>query len=252
MTQNELPSKRLKNIIVALDNMDKTEILEWMEKAKEDISFIKLGLEVFYRYGRSFVEDLLKRHQVKLFLDLKLHDIPNTVSKSILSLEGLPIDFLTLHLTGGEQMLKAACQAQKKALPQTKLLGVSYLTSLDDNDFFQIWGVEHQQIPRQFERLFDLAHKTQIQGLVCSAREASALRDYEKLNALNPLQLVCPGIRFADEIKMSQNMGDQKRVYSPRQAFDSGADYLVMGRSLTQTPQLEERLKQLYLVEKNI
>lgn len=243
---------QLKKVIVALDNMSEDQVHTWMQQAQTDVTFVKIGLEVFCRYGRSFIENLLQKYQCRLFLDLKLHDIPNTVSKSILGLEGLPIDFLTVHLTGGEAMLKAAREAQEKALPQTKLLGVSYLTSLDDQDFQQVWGLEKEQIPRQFERLFHLAHTTQTHGLVCSAKEARALRDYEKKNSLAPLLLVCPGIRFQDEIDNSQNLGDQKRVYSPEQAFNLGVDYLVMGRSLTQAHDLKQRFNQLREVEKNI
>lgn len=243
---------QLKKVIVALDNMDREQILSWMDRAQGDISFAKIGLEAFCRYGRVFLETLKQKYDLRLFLDLKLHDIPNTVSKTILGLEGLPVDFLTIHLTGGESMIKAALEAQKKALPQTQILGVSYLTSLDNKDFKQIWGIEQEKISQQFNRLFELAHTSKIHGLVCSAQEAKALRDYEKTNDLSPLQLVCPGIRFQDEIDQNLNLGDQKRVLSPHQAFELGVDYLVIGRSLTQAKDLQKRFVELREVEKNI
>lgn len=247
-----MSQQHLKKVIVALDNMDRDQILAWMEQAKADVGFAKIGLEAFCRYGRDLLETLREKYQLRLFLDLKLHDIPNTVSKTIQGLEGLPIDFLTVHLTGGESMLTAALKAQKKALPQTQLLGVSYLTSLDNKDFKQIWGVEQNDISQQFKRLFELAHTSKIHGLVCSAREAKALREYEKATSQKALQLVCPGIRFQDEIDDDINLGDQKRVLSPLEAFKLGVDYLVMGRSLTQAPDLQKRLTQLHDVEKNI
>jgi orotidine-5'-phosphate decarboxylase len=243
---------QLKKVIVALDNMDETQIHDWMNKATPDVSFVKIGLEAYCRYGRSLIESLMKTYELKIFLDLKLHDIPNTVSKTISALKGLPIDFLTVHLTGGEQMLVAALDAQKKALPHTQLLGVSYLTSLDGHDFEQIWGIDEATIPKQFERLFNLAHRSKIHGLVCSAQEAKTLRHFEVENSLSPLQLVCPGIRFEDEIKKNTNLGDQKRVLSPQEAFSLDVDYLVMGRSLTQTKNLRQRLDELHHVEKNI
>lgn len=244
--------QQLKKIIVALDNMERKQILEWMELGKEDINFIKIGLEVFCRYGREFIEMLSQKFRARVFLDLKLHDIPNTVSQTILALEGLPIDFLTVHLSGGEAMLTAALVAQQKALPQTQLLGVSYLTSLDHKDFKQIWGTEKEHISHQFTRLFELAHKSHIHGLVCSAQEAQALRLFENKNSLPSLQLVCPGIRFQDEIDNRSNLSDQKRVLSPQQAFQLGVDYLVMGRSLTQAKNLQKRFLQLHEMEKNI
>jgi orotidine-5'-phosphate decarboxylase len=243
---------KLKKIIVALDNMNETQIYDWMNKATPDVNFVKIGLEAYCRYGRSLIETLKETYGLKIFLDLKLHDIPNTVSKTISAFEGLPIDFLTVHLTGGEEMLSAALNAQKKSLPRTKLLGVSYLTSLGGDDFEQIWGVDKDSIPKQFGRLFNLAHQSKIHGLVCSAQEAKALRDFESKNSLSPLQLVCPGIRFSDEIKNSINIGDQKRVLSPQQAFDLDVDYLVIGRSLTQSQDLRHRLDELHNVEKNI
>lgn len=221
--------------------MNQEEITKFLQQNSKDLSQIKLGLEVFCRYGKSWVATLMKEHQLELFLDLKLHDIPNTVAKAIHSLEGLPLKFLTIHLSGGRAMIEAAIKAQRAALPGCQLLGVSYLTSLDPVDFQELYGIEESAVPGHFTKLFQLAIETELGGLVCSAHEATLMRSLEKQNNSAKTILVCPGIRFSDE---SQH-GDQKRVMDPLQAIKSGADYLVMGRSLVQSPNLNQRLSQL-------
>lgn len=243
---------KVNSVIVALDNMNREEIENFLTQTKGQLPFIKIGLETFCRYGRSFIKEIAERFETRIFLDLKLHDIPNTVAKSIHALKGLPIEFLTIHLSGGQEMIKQALKAQRESLPNAKLLGVSYLTSLDGDDFLQIWGVDNQNISQQFKRLFELAHQTQIQGLVCSAQEADLLRSYELEKGLSPLLLVCPGIRFQDEIDQRQNLGDQKRVLSPQKAFEKKIDYLVMGRSLTQAKNLAQRLDELLELQQKI
>lgn len=227
----------MKKVIVALDNMDQEQVISFLSQADGRLSFVKIGLENYLRYGQDFVKKIANDYQLKVFLDLKLHDIPNTIAKAISALEGLPIEFLTLHLTGGREMLISAVEAKCKYLPDCQLLGVSYLTSLDEHDFKEIWNTDRADINEQFNRLFHLAHDTGIDGVVSSPTEVDLLKGVSK-----DLVSVTPGIRFSDEIK-SRQLGDQKRVLDPVAAFEKGADFLVMGRSLTQATNLQERLK---------
>ncbi len=228
---------KMKSIYVALDNMSKEDIYAFLERSNNEIVCVKIGLELFNLYGRDFVEEIYNKYKVDIFLDLKLHDIPNTVSKAIRSLKGLPIKFLTLHLSGGINMLKASVEARNQFLPECKLLGVSILTSLDQKDIEKIWGISDNN--KLFSNLFQLAHESQVDGVVCSPNELMILNGLN-LNLLS----MCPGIRFDDEIKEA-NFGDQKRVLSPEKALEKGASFLVMGRSLTQSKVLTERIQLL-------
>ena len=235
--------KRLKNIMLALDNFSKEQLFEKLDTTNNSLTTIKIGLELFCKHGPSLVHEVYDKYGCDIFLDLKLHDIPNTVKKSIASLEGLPIKYLTLHLSGGEKMLKQAIEQANTSIPEVKILGVSYLTSLSENDFKSIWNYERKDINLAFERLFKLASESGLHGVVCSAFELEIIKNLEKDQA-HKLIKVCPGIRFEDEIT-SGNIQDQNRVIDPKKAFQNGADYIVMGRSLTQTTQLNERIQQL-------
>lgn len=224
-------------VFMALDNMTKEEIFGFLEKSHKGISHIKIGLELFNKYGPNIVKELHESYPVDIFLDLKLHDIPNTVKKAIASLEGLPIKFLTVHLSGGREMLKEAMTSKEKYLPGCKLLGVSILTSLDHEDLNEIWSVTDMN--KSFLNLFKLASDCKVDGVVCSAKELPIIKSFE-----NDLITVCPGIRFEDEIKKGLTE-DQKRVLSPQEAFKIGASYLVMGRSLTKAEDLSARIEYL-------
>ncbi len=227
------------NTMVALDNFTtKEDCLTFLKNLPEGLPIVKIGLEMFYRFGRDFVIEVNQDFGKKIFLDLKLHDIPNTAAKSMKALSDLPIDFLTVHLSGGEEMLKACQQVRSDYMDSVSVLGVSYLTSLDHNDFKSLYGITSEHIPSYFTNLFQLALKTKTQGVVCSAAELNLLKDYKQLIK------VCPGIRFQDEID-SGKVGDQKRVLTPKQAFNNGANYLVMGRSLTTSQSLQSRIREL-------
>ena len=227
----------MKRIFVALDNMDKDQIFALLEKSNGKISSVKIGLELFNLYGKELVQEIYDKYQVEIFLDLKLHDIPNTVSKAIRSLEGLPISYLTLHLSGGLDMLKASAKMRDASLPKCKLLGVSILTSLNDEDIEMIWGITNTK--DLFKNLFLLAKKSGIEGVVCSPYELEVLKGLDL-----DLESMCPGIRFQDEID-EKSTGDQKRVLSPSSALENGATNVVIGRSLTQTNSLEARIQEI-------
>ena len=223
--------KPLERVIVALDGLDKNQVFKFVEKSENQFDCYKIGLELFLRYGRSFVLEFFEFSKKEIFLDLKLHDIPKTVSRAIHSLEGLPLKFLSVHLTGGEAMLREAIKSRNIDLPQTLLLGVSYLTSMDENDFKDLW---HKDSNRLFKQVFQLAEKTGIDGIVCSPNDL--------VNAPKKSLKVTPGIRFQEEIQGNRTQ-DQKRLTDPLNALKNGSDYLVIGRSLTQANDLKEKLQ---------
>lgn len=221
-------TKNLSPLIIALDQMNEHQINQFLFKYGDYFSTIKIGMELFFKYGKPFLSHLHEKFQVDIFLDLKLHDIPQTVAKAISSLSDLPVKFLTLHLAGGESMLLAAKESARVYLPQTQLLGVTYLTSLDHQDLAMLWGLNPADYQHNFQRLLHLAVKTKIPGIILSPQELAYTENFNLLK-------ICPGIRFSDDLTQ-----DQKRVMTPEEALQLGADYLVLGRSLTQVS--EEKL----------
>ena len=232
---------RLEKTIVALDDMDANCVHRFLQSAEGKIKLVKMGPALFYTYGRAFVQEIQSAYNVDIFLDLKLHDIPNTVSGAIRSLASLPVRFLTVHLGGGPSMLKAALESCRVHLPSTALLGVSILTSLDEKEQKKIWG--SQESSTLYKRLFDLSFEVNLHGTVLSPQELELFKTQEKKHARQLIK-VTPGIRFNDEIAGGKSQ-DQKRISSPKQAFDLGTDFIVIGRSLTQAPHLPTRLREL-------
>lgn len=233
----------MEKVFAALDNMEPEQVRHFLETAGGKIKKIKVGMELFYSSGPQFLEEIESRNEVEIFLDLKLHDIPNTVAKSIKSLGGLPIKYLTIHISGGREMIEAALESAKKHLPDTTILGVSYLTSLGENDLMQLWSIEKAQTGAAFERLFQTGMKAGIHGFISSPHELGLISKLESEWNKKVLK-VTPGIRFQDEIDSGQ-IQDQKRVLSPTEALKAGADFLVMGRSLSQADNLLERIEQI-------
>lgn len=229
--------KKIEKIIVALDQMDLDEIDYFLRLKENTLPFVKIGLELFVKYGPDLIHKIHNEYQKKIFLDLKLHDIPVTVSRAIASLKNLPIDFLTVHLGGGEAMLNAAVSEARINIPNCKILGVSFLTSLEALDLKNIYGITN--LDEAFLRLFKIASTSGIDGVVSSPHEVVLLK-----NNYPNLLSVTPGIRFKDEI-LGTKIQDQKRVMDPVEAFNSGSDYLVIGRSLTKSDKLAERIKSL-------
>ncbi len=227
----------LKQTIVALDQMSLDEIDSFLSRPENTLEIVKIGLELFLKHGPDLVLKIHRDYKKRIFLDLKLHDIPITVERAIHSLENLPIDFLTVHLSGGEEMLKAALKKARASIPQCKILGVSFLTSLEEKDLKMLFGI--QDIEEAFLRLFSIADDVGIDGVICSPHEISLVKkNFPKLLAITP------GIRFQDEIS-NHNIQDQKRVATPLDAFKLGADFIVIGRSLTKSEDLNGRLKEL-------
>jgi orotidine-5'-phosphate decarboxylase len=205
-------------IYVALDTPDFDRAKALAEQVRRHVGGIKLGLEFFNANGRAGVREMAKLG-LPIFLDLKLHDIPNTVGKAVQALRPLNPAILTVHAAGGRAMMEDA----KAAAPSgTKVVAVTVLTSLDASDLSAsgIVGSTHDQV----SRLTLLAKEAGLDGVVCSGEEVAAAK------ALWPKGFfVVPGVRPANG-----NAADQKRVVTPRQALDRGASVLVIGRPITQ------------------
>ncbi len=204
-------------IIVALDVATKKEALALVEQLRERISFFKIGLQLYTAEGPGIVRVVLATG-AKVFLDLKLHDIPNTVGRAVGSAGQLGVHMLTIHLCGGEEMIRAAVAARKTNL---SILGVTALTSADQQTLRQV-GIS-DEIHDHVLRLAKLGVEARIDGLVASAHEVKMLR----AEFGTKTKLVVPGIRPS-----WSEAGDQERVMTPREALGSGADFLVIGRPI--------------------
>jgi len=216
-------------VIVALDVADATEAMRLAEKLAAVISTFKIGSELFTSAGPEIVRHI-RSGGWHVFLDLKFHDIPNTVKKSVAAATRLHVQMLTVHCSGGLEMLKAAeGAAQETALAlgcePPLVLGVTVLTSMDGPALEQVGAGTN--VERQVERLAKLATQAGLRGLVCSPLELPMLR--KVLPAT--VQLVTPGIRAATDAA-----GDQKRTMSPGEALAAGANWLVIGRPICAAP----------------
>ncbi|MGF1477439.1 MAG: orotidine-5'-phosphate decarboxylase [Geminicoccaceae bacterium] len=205
----------------AIDRAEIDKALALAQTVAQDVDGLKLGLEFFLAQGRAGVERLASLG-LPLFLDLKLHDIPNTVGSAVASLRGLDLAYVTVHASGGSAMIEAAVSAAK-SLPQAPIiLAVTVLTSLGRDDLAYIGVTDAPE--RQVDRLAGLAMSAGAGGLVCSPLEVARLRRL----AGPDVRLVVPGIRPA-----GASAGDQKRIMSPSDAQAAGADILVVGRPIS-------------------
>ena len=214
-------------VFAALDTTDLARAKQLAGLVGPHVGGLKLGLEFFLAQGLANTADVAGA--TPLFLDLKLHDIPNTVAGGVKAIAALKPEFLTIHAAGGPAMMRAAVAEAAEAAAKTghriKLLGVTVLTSLDDGDLDAIG--QHGPAAAQVRRLALLARTCGLDGVICSPFEVAGLRA-----ELGPdFQLVVPGIRPAGSA-----MGDQKRVMGPREAIDAGASRLVIGRPITDAP----------------
>ena len=208
------------DLILALDCETADEAAPILRQLSGRLRWVKIGLQMFTAYGPDYVRRVADLG-FNVFLDLKLHDIPNTVAKAVQSLSPLPIGMLTLHTSGGREMMEWAVKAQRQYKPDLQLLGVTVLTSMDDT------ALNGTGVPgtaaAQVERLAKLAAAAGMSGLVCSPHEVAPLR------AALPagVQLVTPGVRPADSAK-----DEQKRVMTPGDAARAGSSYIVVGRPI--------------------
>ena len=226
-------------IIVAMDVNNKEAFLKLLVELKNEATFIKIGMECFYSLGSEALV-MAKETGLKVFLDLKLHDIPHTVEKSVHSLCRLGADMINVHALGGLEMMKAAkigaMRAQKdfhlKEAP--KLLAVTHLTSLDQKKLIEELGID-KNMDDSVLHLAKLAKEAGLDGVVCSAYEAKRIQEELGPDFLS----VTPGIRMKNG-----NNQDQKRVMTPRMAVQNGSHYLVIGRSITESPSPAQRFKE--------
>jgi orotidine-5'-phosphate decarboxylase len=217
-TQKDLtPRDRL---AIALDLPNEHEALKLVDRLGQSCQWFKVGMELYYSSGNSIVQQLRDRG-LSVFLDLKLHDIPNTVAGAVRSATNAGASLLTIHASGGAAMMSAAAEAAS-APGSPRLLAVTVLTSMDAS---QLAGIGITASPAdQVLRLARLAQKSGINGMVCSAEEVALLRNETGPNSL----LVIPGIR-----PTGSAIEDQKRVATPAQAIAHGASMLVVGRPIT-------------------
>ena len=216
-------TRKNNNIFIACDtpSLSKIEkIIKLTKNSSLNIGY-KFGLEFFNsKHGRSFISKLPKQHMV--WLDLKLKDIPNTVSSSIHSLKDLTnVRYLTIHASGGMKMMQAAKQAAAKTNKKLKILAVTVLTSFSEKSIKQTGHTK--SIKKIVIQQVSLAKKAKLDGIVCSGHEAKSIKTICK-----KMQIITPGIRLEGDSK-----GDQQRVMTPSQAFQNGATGIVIGRSIT-------------------
>ncbi len=208
-------------LILALDVPSREQAAPLLRQLRGSLRWVKIGLQMFTAYGPDYVRAVADEG-FDIFLDLKLHDIPNTVAKAVESLAPLPIGMLTLHTAGGREMMAAARTAQQATKPKLLLLGVTVLTSMDGAGLAEIGVPGSPDI--QVSRLARLAVDSGLGGLVCSPLEVSTLRGQLPAG----VQLVTPGIRPAGEA----GGDDQKRVMTPAEAAAAGSSFIVVGRPI--------------------
>ena len=214
-------------IIVAVDTFDLKQANAILDQLNPDICMVKIGSIIFNALGKRFLNDASSRG-FKIFLDLKLHDIPNTVYETIIGFNDCKIDMLTVHLSGGEEMLNKAMLAAKSI--NAKVIGVSILTSLDEKDSLALFD---NKIEDQISRLFKIAVKANIDGIVCSPHELEIANTILGTHSIK----ITPGIR---DIKVED---DQERTMSAKEAIEKGSTYLVIGRPITQADDVANALQ---------
>lgn len=217
-----------KRIIVAIDTSDRDQALNILNQLDPKLCMVKIGSINFNSLGREFIEKVHEK-EFNIFLDLKLHDIPNTVKKSILGMRDLPIEMLTIHISGGLDMMRSAMEA----VDGTNILifGVTALTSLSDTDSERIF---QRDAYSQVSSMLDLAEEAGIHGVVSSPDELKLVTKRQSLLSITP------GIRLHD-LK-----DDQKRVMTPKEAVDLGADFIVIGRPITSSIDIKKSLNEIY------
>ena len=214
-------------IIVAIDTFDFEKANAILEQLNPDHCLVKIGSVVFNALGKSFLKHASSQG-FKIFLDLKLHDIPNTVYETITGFNDCKIDMLTVHLSGGEKMLRKAMLAGKSI--NTKVIGVSMLTSLEEEDSLTLFG---NTVEDQINNLFKIAVKVNIDGIVCSPHELEIANTMLGSHSIK----ITPGIRDTTA------EDDQARTMSAKEAIERGSTFLVIGRPITQAEDIAQALQ---------
>ena len=215
-----------KDVIIACDFADKETALNFLDKFEGRKPFVKIGMELFYAEGPQIVREIKARGH-KIFLDLKLHDIPNTVKKSMAVLSRLDVDMCNLHAAGTSRMMEAALEGLTRPDgTRPRLIAVTQLTSTDQEAMERDLLIK-EPIDKVVMHYAETAKNAGLDGVVCSPLEAQKVHDICGKKFLT----VTPGVRFADG-----DIGDQKRVMTPEQAKKIGSDYIVVGRPITAAP----------------
>ena len=222
----------MNKIILALDTTNLDEAIKITKKIKDKIFTIKLGLEFFNAHGKEGVKKFNEIGITNLMLDLKLKDIPETVYKAIKALDGIKFGFLTIHGLGGKAMIEKAIKAAKEIKSRPKIIMVTILTALNDEDLRATGS--NNTVDEQVKKLAKLAKETGV-GIVCSGNEAKNVRKIIGPNLL----IFTPGIRMNRD-----NKNDQQRVCTPIESIKNGSDKIIMGRSLMKG-NIEENLNQV-------
>ncbi len=224
-----------KNIVVALDFDKQQTAFELIDRLDPSLCRLKIGKEMFTHFGPTFVQ-AVQNKGFDVFLDLKFHDIPNTVAKAVKAAADLGVWMVNVHASGGTRMMTAAKEILEPYGNDAPLLiAVSVLTSMSEDDLKEL-GVT-KSAAEQVNFLAGLAHKSGLDGMVCSAQEAEML----KQNYGKDFKLVTPGIRTADA-----SADDQKRIMTPERAVAAGSDYLVIGRAITKSDNPIQTMKDIY------
>lgn len=221
-------------IIVALDTQDSEKFRQLLKELSGEEVWVKIGMEIFYSMGPDVVL-MAKDLGFKVFLDLKLHDIPNTVAQALKSLSRLPIDMVNVHAAGGKEMMEKSFEAIGNLPKRPLLIAVTQLTSTTQSQMNQ-----DQRIPGSIEasvlHYATLAKESRFDGVVSSPLEVTDIKNLLGKNFLT----VTPGIRLA-----GNDLNDQKRVTTPLQALELGTDYMVIGRPITQSSDPRQALKDI-------
>ena len=223
----------LNPIIVAIDKNSETEAYQLTKELVGYVGAIKLGLEFFDTYGPDGIRNLQKL-KIPIFLDLKIHDIPQTVKKTIDTLSSLKPDILNVHALGGKKMMQFALESLLNNSPNTQLVAVTILTSLDDDDLQMMeMNISTKNL---VSSLAKLTKKSGLSGVVCSSEEIKLVREVCGKN----FKIIVPGIRPEGSDK-----NDQKRIMTPKEAISLGADHLVIGRPITESKDPRKTTKEI-------
>ena len=220
-------------VIVALDNKNLRQIVSIVKKTKSEAYGFKIGKEFFYNYGIEGYKKIYKLSP-NIFLDLKLHDIPNTVENALKAILKLKPILTTIHISGGDEMSKVPAKLKKN---KTKILGVTILTSLNSYQTKKYYN--NQNVNQLVKKFAHNAKQNNLDGIVCSPLEISTVRK----EVGNKMLIVVPGIRL--EKKQINKKDDQKRILTPKQAINLGADYLVIGRPIIESNNPLKTLKEI-------
>lgn len=214
-----------KDVIIACDFKSKEEVFNFLDLFTEEKPFLKIGMELFYAEGPEIVREI-KRRGHKIFLDLKLCDIPNTVKKSMSVLSRLDVDMCNLHAFGTKKMMEAAIEGlTREDGTRPLLIAVTLLTSTSQESMEEDLLIKDKQLPEVVMHYAHNAKESGLDGVVCSPLEAGKVKEV----CGNDFVTVTPGVRFADG-----DVGDQVRVTTPEKAKEIGSDYIVVGRPITQ------------------